>query len=202
MHQSIDIHKIIKTPSFHFASPRKIAGYLHFNSMYADIHPFIIVWGPALSLEIIKLIFMYCFLISNAQIVSTSKVMWRGKGVKGVRVHITEHSPSFCFPTLLLEMRSRDLRLAFPPPFLRSSRRSRALGKFCAVTCQYKFPNSITSSKSEKGEKERKNIPAALQYHLLASSKLAGLPIPTSVKYPIAYSAFASPAIAAFLAQR
>jgi hypothetical protein len=44
--------------------------------------------------------------------------------------HITAHSPSFCLPTLDREMRSRDLRPAFEPPFLRSSSRSRALGKF------------------------------------------------------------------------
>jgi hypothetical protein len=46
--------------------------------------------------------------------------------------HITAHSPSFCLPTLDLEMRSLVFGAALLPPRLRSSSRSRAFGKFCA----------------------------------------------------------------------
>lgn len=43
--------------------------------------------------------------------------------------HMTEHSPSFCFPILLLEMRSRSPeRPAFLPSRLSSSSRPLALG--------------------------------------------------------------------------
>lgn len=44
--------------------------------------------------------------------------------------HMRTHSPSCCFPTLDLEMRSRAFIPPLPPLRLRSSRRSRALGKF------------------------------------------------------------------------
>src|SRR5450432_1984789 len=58
--------------------------------------------------------------------------------------HITAHSPSFCFPILDRDTRSRALSCGFEPPFFRSSRRSRALGKFWAVKkgrkiCQLHF---------------------------------------------------------------
>jgi len=66
---------------------------------------------------------MHCSFIPS----NSSKVKRIGR-----RIHITAHSPSFCFPTLDLEIRSRDLRAPFLPPFLRSSSLSRALGKFCA----------------------------------------------------------------------
>jgi hypothetical protein len=46
--------------------------------------------------------------------------------------HITAHSPSFCLPTLDLDIRSLERIADFDPPFLRSSSLSRALGKFCA----------------------------------------------------------------------
>lgn len=50
-----------------------------------------------------------------------------GKG-RHVTYYITLHSPSFCWPILLRVMRSR-WRGPFLPERLRSSRRSRALGK-------------------------------------------------------------------------
>lgn len=59
---------------------------------------------------------------------------------------------------------------------------------------------AASATQTHKGDNE--NLQAALQYHRFASSELGGQPIPTSVKYPIANSAFARPAVAALRAQR
>ena len=57
---------------------------------------------------------------------NTSNAMISGPQV----FHIITHSPSDCF--FMFDRETRVFCLA-PPPLLRSSRRSRALGKFCAV---------------------------------------------------------------------
>ena len=72
----------------------------------------------------------------------------------------------------MFDLDTRSLRFV-GPPFRRSSSRSRALGKFCAVKTQI--------SRAMR-EPHAEDLQAARQYHLLASSRLAGAPIPTSVK--------------------
>lgn len=84
--------------------------------------------------------------------------------------YITVHSPSVDF--LMFDRDTRSFLLV-GPPFLRSSSRSRALGKFCAV--------KIHVSRARKAAIAG-YLQAARQYHRLASSRLAGAPIPTSVK--------------------
>ena len=114
---------------------------------------------------------------------------------------------------LLRDSRSRFF-CTLGPPLLSSSRRSWALGNLYA-THQCKPIMCLLSLTAEKGkqkcrniqrkEETRSNSPAARPYHLLASSKLLGHPIPTSVKYPIANMALGNgsgSAVAAFLAHR
>lgn len=87
-------------------------------------------------------------------------------------IHMTEHSPSLCLLTALRETLVLGI---FPPPFFKSSSLSLAFGKFWATPVSQQSNSLYIRAFSL-------NSPAARQYHLLASSRLAGVPIPASVK--------------------
>lgn len=95
------------------------------------------------------------------------------------RPHMTLHSPSCCLSMPLREMRSRCRGRPFFPARFRSSSLSRAWGKSCAAHA-VRHSQTLATPPSRTGLDL--DLPAALQYHRLASSRFAGTPMPTSVK--------------------